>query len=273
MEKGRQPDYAVKVIRALVRDAQDKQWVSTFEAGLPTKFLLQLKASDPTFFAMQYQNKVVSKEEQLFSSEDIERWSVDRTEIDLAEFNRYPAYCMVDPAISLSEEADQSAIVSWRVDHEGRVWVFHIWAGRVRPEALLSRVYSFHENFGYERIWFEANGFQVIYQDVLRRHAAERGWIPVQPVKRRPGEKKEGRIEALQLFAKQDYLRFLVPHPGWALFLEDAFTWPRPVHDDILDAMAEVVRHKPSKAKVIQMPKRDFSPFETIDPAFGEWGV
>ena len=271
-ELGKERPYEVLILSAW-EPAANGGYLPIFPEAFPMKYLQQLREMDRRGFAHQYLNQVIDREDQLFTIDELESMQVTWHDIDRDKFDTWSAYCMVDPAISTDEASDNSAIVTWKYDSDGVAYVYDIWAQRVKPDDLLAQVYNLHMKYNYRMIFFEANGFQEIYQQMFRRLAPSRGWIPIVPVKHKAGDSKVRRIESLQLFARQGFLKFIMPLHNWDRFIDEAISFPRAAHDDILDAMAEIPRHRPGQKAVVTRitESRPVLPFETHSPDFGDW--
>lgn len=225
---------------------------------LPLKWLLRLKALNPRDFSRQYMNEVMDVEEQLVTFDELESW------IEPAPKENYPTYASIDPASSVSDDADRTGIVVWKQRADGKSHIIYLWAKRAKPEDVLDKVYSLHQAYNFNKIYLETNALGQVYQGSLRKDT--RGYLPVVGIRHNPGNKKDQRIEGLWLYAKNDHLRFAPGLNQWDDFVEEAIFYPRAGTDDLVDAAAEIPVHSRGTARVITIDQ----PFE---PGFGDFDV
>ncbi len=206
-----------------------------------------LHAKGPYEFSAQYLLDPTPDEHQKFKEEWFNRYD---TELDTSDLT----ICItVDPAASLKDRADRSAITVCGYDRENRMYFLDGLDDRVTEDELLEILYDFA--LYYDRagrfllpIGFEAIGFQQAYVYNLDRLMRERGkTFPVEPVRRRQASKEERilrlvpRLKSefyiprkLKKFSKREGEYDLIHRLMWQLL-----KFPFAGKDDLIDALAD----------------------------------
>lgn len=181
----------------------------------------------------QYLNDPIPDEAAVFRKEwfkyvEIEDWRGRMV-------NRYMA---IDPAISLSKEADYTGIVICDIDQFGTILVRHVDKLRLTPSDLIRHVFFLADQYKPNSIGIEAVAFQKTLQYFLNEEMRRRGkYLPLREIS--PQDRTKGeRIKALQpLYANGKILHSKAVRN--LSLLEDELTrFPRGKHDDVIDAFS-----------------------------------
>lgn len=207
-----------------------------------------LKAKGPYEFGAQYLLNPTPAQHQKF---DVEWINWMDTKPDL----RTLTTCItVDPAVSLKDEADRTAIVVCGYDKENHMYFLDGINERVTEDELLDILFDFAEKYQRESrfllpIGFEAVGFQQTYIYNFERMMMERGKLfAVEPIRRRSKQSKEERILRLVprikngFYAPRKMLK--LARRGEEYDLVQRLIWelvkfPFAGYDDLADAMAD----------------------------------
>lgn len=208
-----------------------------------------LKAKGPYEYGAQYELNPTAKENQKFKEE----WFLY---YDEPPNYRLLKICItVDPAKSLQDGADDTAMLVYGYDEENNMYLLDGRAEKLSveelPEALWDLVLKWYgAGKMFYPVGFEAIGFQETYIYTLERMMREKNFFfPIEPITRRQASKEE-RILRLVPRVKHG---FYIPRQLWispyggrdpaydlALKLKNQFLmWPYAGHDDIADATAD----------------------------------
>jgi len=238
---------------------EDKEWMVSIMPTSPENPIFPeeygkkqledlLHAKGPYEFGAQYLLNPTPAEHQKFSTEWINWMDKPKDTSDLT-------ICItVDPAISLSDEADRTAIVVCGYDNENRMYLLDGINDKVSEDELLEELYNLANKY-YNKgrfllpIGFEAVGFQQTYIYNFERMMMERGKLfAVEPIKRRGKQTKEERIlrlvprikngfympKKMIKFSKREGEYDLVQRLLWELV-----KFPFAGYDDLADALAD----------------------------------
>jgi predicted phage terminase large subunit-like protein len=160
-------------------------------------------------------------------------------------------FTAIDPAISLKERADWTAIVTIGVDVLGKVYVLEVKRGRFTEDQMVDELFMTYEIYHPISICIETVAFQKTLQHYIMKEIKRRGkTLPLNEVLPESTESKEKRIRLLQPM----YMRSDIFHSTSVAnieFLEDELLrFPKGKNDDVADAMAYAVRSSfPPKQK------------------------
>lgn len=227
-----------------------------------------LHAKGPYEFGAQYLLNPTPSEHQKFSTDWI-NWMDE-----LPSIRDLTTCITVDPAISLKDEADRTAIVVCGYDKSNNMYLLDGLNERVTEDELLEELYNLATKY-YQMsrfllpIGFEAVGFQQTYIYNFERLMLERGrMFAVEPIKRRSRQSKEERILRLvprikagfympRKIIKQSYREGeydLVQRLLWELV-----KFPFAGYDDLADALADQL----DLVHATKLPKESAKPVES----------
>jgi predicted phage terminase large subunit-like protein len=175
----------------------------------------------------------------------------------------------VDPAISVKEWADYSAIATIGFHHDGMAYVLDLKRGHWPESQLVSEVYDNFERIpGISVVGFEAVGFQKLYFREFQRIAESRGhYLPLSKLERDTKVGKNVRIRGLQPLWDSQTIVFASDLPALPDFLSEAERfrpWKESTHDDMLDALADCLQMRVRPAEIDPLAVLDDETRETL---------
>lgn len=189
-------------------------------------------------FSCQYQNLAIDDENAVFHKNWFHEY--DPTDLKDRKLTRFTA---IDPAISLKERADFTAIVTIGVDVLGKVYVLEVKRGHYSEDQMVDELFLTNERYHPLTICIETVAFQKTLQHYIMKEIKRRGHsLPLNEVLPESNESKEKRIRLLQpMYMRSDIFHSkLVPNIE---YLEDELLrFPKGKNDDTADAMAYAVR-------------------------------
>lgn len=184
----------------------------------------------PAEFNAQYLNNPIDEENQIFKKGFFRYWN-----------QRPPVLTVslkVDPAISLKQEADYTAITVTGMDPAGNIYVLDYLKGHWTPYEIVDNIFKMHMKWKPQDAGLETVGFQRTLRYSLEEEMRKRRYFfPVSEVKTSNQSSKEMKIKSLEPF----YRNGMVFHAAWmqGKDLEDELTsFPRGKHDDLIDSLA-----------------------------------
>lgn len=196
----------------------------------------------PYTFSTQYQNEVVAPENADFKREWFRYY--ENSDLNGKDLNRYT---LVDPAISLEQDADYTAIITVGIDKYGNIFILDILRERLKVDGLINALFYQYEKWHPREIGIEDVAFQKALRYALRQEEEKRNrFLPTLELKPH-GRSKDQRVRGLQpLYANGTlyHNRDLI----FNVYLEDELLrFPRGKHDDMVDALAYAldVMHPP----------------------------
>jgi predicted phage terminase large subunit-like protein len=229
MKLGRNPDGHFKIEEGTVL-WPEKYSYSALSALLNEKGLYE--------FSCQYQNLAVDDENAVFHKSWFHEYDV--TDLKDRKLTRFTA---IDPAISLKDRADFTAIVTIGVDVLGKIYVLEVKRGHFTEDQMVDELFLTNERFHPLTIQIETVAFQKTLQHYIMKEIKRRGHsLPLNEVLPESDESKEKRIRLLQPM----YMRSDIYHAKTVAdieYLEDELLrFPKGKHDDLIDALSYCVR-------------------------------
>lgn len=205
-------------------------------------------------FSSQYLNDPVPEEDAVFKRSWFQY--PDPTEIRGKLLNKF---LLIDPAISLNKEADNTAMVVIGVDEYNNIWILDIVRAKLSPNDIINEIFRLRDKWNLVDIGIETMAFQKALAYILRDDIRFKN-RPFRITELKPNERsKDVRIKGLQPFyenGKVFHNRTLANN----IYLEDELIrFPRSTHDDIIDALAyapDIIY--PAKQKVSTEGKRRY---------------
>jgi len=217
-------------------DPATKDWKSSSESVMD--YIDYLKATMPSYeFHSQYMNDPIDEETADFKVSQIRFY-------DPHVPHPSNLYMMVDPAASLSKDADHSACVVMGQYESRVIRVAHAWHGKLVPQSLIAKIFELVQLFKLRRIGVEAFAYQKTLRHYLQEEMRKQNYFFSIDEIGRGGVRndaqltKEARIRRLQPYFEQGLIE--IP-PGCDWLKEELLSFPRGRHDDGVDAMASAL--------------------------------
>lgn len=218
----------------------------------------------PTLFSCWYMNDPISQEAADFKKEWIKYYEPGTA---------HPSslYLTVDPAHSLSRDADYSAFVVAGMFQNRKIRVVDYVRRRVIPSDLVDIIFDLVKKWKLHRIGIETFAFQKTLKYEIQRKQRETGkFFSIDELGRRnsggrsePFLSKEARIRSLQPYFEQGLIE--IRHDMQDM-VDELLSFPRGKRDDLIDALAYQLDHLiPSSAG-----RTEISDGLTIDPETGK---
>lgn len=233
--------------RILEENSQHQNWSifirSCYKADgsiiFPEKFsqaqLDDIKKKSFYHFSTQYLNNPIDPENADFKSSQIKYY-------DPTSPHPSSLYLTIDPAVSLSRDADFSAFVVAGMFSDRRIRVVDAIHRRLVPSELVECVFELVKKWRLHRVGIETFAFQKTLKYDIQRKQRETGlFFSVDELGKRHsgrGEQilsKEARIRRLQPYFEQGLVEFNATHTE---LKDELLGFPRGRHDDLIDALS-----------------------------------
>lgn len=209
-----------------------------------------------------YQQEPVASENQEFREE----WfgKITRAEVDKMDTRKF---LTVDTAYSQREAADSCGFVENYVNSENK-WHWAAYNLKITPDDFVDYLFRIQDLRKFEVIAIEETAFIIGLKPFIDAEMRRRGkFFPIKLVKHNQIH-KETRIRGLIPYASSRTIYLIEGECGSRVdgFMAEALTFPKGIHDDILDAGAyqPEVAQKPA-------PKKKSSPLSNYKPV-SEYG-
>ncbi len=189
----------------------------------------------PTLFSCWFLNDPISQEAADFKKEWIKFY---------APGTPHPStlYLSVDPAHSLSSDADYSAFIVAGMFQNKTIRVVDYVRRRVVPSDLVNIVFELVDKWKLHRIGIETFAFQKTLKYEIQRKQKETGkFFSIDELGRKntgrgePILSKEARIRRLQPYFEQGLIEL---RSDMQVLVDELLAFPRGKYDDLIDALA-----------------------------------
>lgn len=263
--KRRMGDAYVPRWRTLIRSSHLEDGRLYFPDRLTEKFLEEQKEKiEPKMYAVWYENRPLPDESRIFPEAwwrffdgQFEAEPVPMLYLEGGGRVNLRVTMSIDPAMSRHNRSDFTAIVVVGVSPEGRWYVLEATRLRGGPVAFLPFVAHCIRTYRPEVLSIETVGFQEMLRIWLMERLAQMNLqVAVREYTESTRHSKTYRIEALQPLFRRGaiYMR-----RGLTDLYQELREYPEPVHDDLLDALAQHL-------KIVQPAKVVSSPEELLPP-------
>lgn len=200
-------------------------------------------------FSAQYMNNPIDPESADFKQEWIKFYD---------PMTPHPAslYMTVDPAISLSRDADYTAMLVGGQFQDRTIRVVDYVHKRMLPNELVDEVFRMVEKWNLHRIGLETFAFQkTLKYDIQNEQRRRNKFFSIDELGKRSGIKenvisKEARIRRLQPLFEQGLFEL---RKDMADLVDELLAFPRGKHDDLIDCAAWMLDYLvPSQNRVVQ---------------------
>lgn len=183
-----------------------------------------------SLFYSEYMNDPIDKESQEFKREFIvEREQCEVDKLDTSNF------LTIDTAISEKASADYTGFCDNSVDKENK-WNLKAWKKRISPIELIDTIFTLHFQRRYQQIGIEKTIYLQAIKPFMDEEMRKRNtFLPIVELQHNQ-QAKEVRIRGLiPRYASKSIFHI----KGQCGDLEDEMlTFPKGIHDDVLDACA-----------------------------------
>lgn len=194
----------------------------------------------PTLFSCWYLNDPISQEAADFKKEWV-KYYVPGTP------HPNSLYLSIDPAHSLSRDADYSAFVVAGMFNDRRIRVVDFVRKRVVPSELVSIVFDLVKKWRLHRVGIETFAFQKTLKYEIERRQRETGVFfgidELRIGRTGSGEKtinKEERIRSLQPLFEQGLIEL---RQDMHDLVDELLAFPRGKYDDLIDALSRCIQY------------------------------
>ena len=241
-----------------------------------------LSAKGPYEYGAQYELNPTAKENQKFD----ENWFNYLDVMPSPEAISQMQICMtVDPAKSLQDHADNSAVIVCGYDEHNRMYLLDGLDEKLAPDELTNVVFEL-ARLWYERgrmflpVGFEAIGFQETYVHALERKMMEEGFFfGIEAITHRKQSKEERILRLVPRLRYGFYIprRFMkTPHSGRGSEYDltqrikyQLVKFPFAGMDDLADALADQL----DIVKSGRLPTEKVVSLDERKPEFTHWSV
>ena len=215
------------------------------------------KAKGPYEFGAQYLLNPTPDESQSFRQE----WFKYYNGIGDLNLNEMTICMTVDPAKSVRDRADNTAMVVCGYDKENRMYLLDGRDEKLTPDLFVEAFFELVRKW-YNKgrimlpVGLEAVGFQELYKYTLERMMRERRFFfMIEPITHRKQSKDERILRLVPRVKNEFYMPkslLVVPYGGGAPYdltqriLRQLTLWPFAGHDDIADALSDQMELVPS---------------------------
>lgn len=232
-----------------------------FPQKLTKEFLDSAKRTMGSYlFANQYLNQVIPDEDRVFKKEWFKYY-------ETLPDHKY-TFVFIDPAISLEEHADYTAVVVVDVDVNNYWYVRAANRYKIIPTQIINLIFEIQAKFkplciGIEEVAYQKALLYMLDQEMRRRNVI----IPAKGVRQDTDRSKEHRIQGLQ--PRFEWNRIFLNRGLNDLELE-LLQFPRSQHDDLIDALSQI-----ETIAVVPQPKGvdNSEPHDKSSPAYESWYI
>lgn len=208
----------------------------TFPAKFSLAYLEQLRTAKGSYeFSAQYLNDPVDESAADFRREQIRYY-------DPTTPHPSSLYLTIDPAVSLSRDADYTAMVVAGMFSNKKIRLVDYLHARLVPDRLVDGVFDLVKKWSLHRVGIETFAFQRTLKYEIQRRQRETGiFFTIDELGKRHSGKgenslsKEARIRRLQPYFEQGLIE--IRHDMKTLE-DELLHFPRGKHDDLIDALS-----------------------------------
>lgn len=232
--------------RAFFESHQEEMLEGTevlWEAKLPYYDLMIIRVSEgESSFNSEIQNDPIDPEAATFNEEWFDFYDEDA--IDFTD-SRFVFVGANDPSLGKNKKSDTSSIIIIAKDtRSGYMYIWEASVERRKPDAIIDDAIEISRRVKRDckkplyKFGVETVQFQHFFKDVMAKKSAEVGeYLPIEEIN--SVQNKQLRIESLQPFVKNKYLKF---NPRHKTLLQQMKEYPMGRNDDGPDGLEMAVR-------------------------------
>jgi predicted phage terminase large subunit-like protein len=155
--------------------AEDEKGNAKFPHIIDNTELQKLKTSlSRSFYASQYLNSPISKEEVLFHMEE---YAYYKSMPDRTKLNNVIAG--IDLAVSTKSNADNRTIVFIGFSEDKRIYIIDAYSSKEKLNDFYKTIRSMYNKWKPDRVFVEANGaFRIVYDNFVENSINDKSYIP-----------------------------------------------------------------------------------------------
>lgn len=205
--------------------------------------LMCIKVSEgESSFNSEIQNEPIDPESCTFNPEWFDYYN--EAEIDFRE-KAFIFIGAIDPSLGKNKKSDTSGIIALAKNiQSGYLYILEASIEKRKPDVIIEDAIEMHKRLkrdygkGFAKLGVETVQFQQFFKDVLVKISAERGeYLPIEEIYNTAN--KQMRIESMQPFVKNKYIKFNVKHKA---LLEQMKVYPMGRNDDAPDTLEMALR-------------------------------
>lgn len=240
--------YNMMVKRAYEGDLETGQ---DFKALWPEKFsqkelLTRLREKDWYEFSSQYLNNPIPEKDATFRRDTFKYFDMEDN-----RGKQMNKILTIDPAISLSKGADNTAMVGAGIDTFANLFILELVRDKLTPKQLVDKIFSLQELYHFNQVVIETIAYQKALAYYIREEQQRRNrYLPIYEINYQE-QSKDQRIKGLQPLYENGKIfhnKLLKDN----VFLEaELLEFPRSRHDDLIDALSMQLQFlQPPRQKV-----------------------
>jgi phage terminase large subunit-like protein len=224
-------EYFKKTYRAIISETGKALWPQ--HLNLEELNLLKsdyIEKGQAYLFYQEYMNEPISDENRKFKMEKMKFYTED-----LLEGKNLSTFIAIDRAYSLEKTADFTGIVVVSVDSENNWYVRQAERFKGVESELIQKIMDLKAYWSPIKIGVEQKAYQFTIKVALEDEMRKRNsFFSIEELKDY-GQAKAKRIEGLLPRYESGSIYFLKKQKE---IMDEMFTFPRGVHDDLIDALA-----------------------------------
>lgn len=195
-------------------------------------------------FGSEYQNDPIDPDNCVFNEEQFDYYDGEGKQPPDFSDSRFVFIGANDPSLGKSRKSDTSSIIALALDtRTGFMYVVLADIDRRHPDAIIDDAIESSKRLRreyrkpYTKFGVETVQFQEYFKDIMAQRSAEAGeYLPIEEI--RSVRNKDVRIQSLQPFAKNGYLKFSKQHKT---LIKQMTEYPMGANDDGPDGLEMAV--------------------------------
>lgn len=200
--------------------------------------LMVIRVSEGTAsFNSEIQNEPIDPDSATFNEEWFDFYNEEEMDFSASEFILIGAN---DPSLGKNKKSDTSAIITIAKSlKDGYLYIVDASIEKRKADQIIDDVIETHRRYkrefkkGFKTFGVESNQFQFFFKEVMaQKSAVQQEYLPLEEIY--STSNKQARIESLQPFVKNRYLKFNRKHKT---LLQQMTEYPMSANDDGPDAL------------------------------------
>lgn len=226
-------DWRSKRYAAHNRDFSEILWPEKF----PKKRLIEIRDSyvedgNPSGYSQEYLNHPIDESTSYFRRDDFQYYEKEKIEEKHLAY-----YSAIDFAISKSERADYTVILTAGLDSDNKLYIVDVRRGRWDSKEIIDEMFAVQQRYHPEIFTAEAGAIEKAIGPFLIEQMFDRN-VFLNINKEPPTKDKIARARSIQGRIKQGGVYFDKDADWYPELEQEMVRFPRDVHDDQVDALA-----------------------------------